>query len=71
VFSTVTPYKGLHENFKTSHQIKTYSFLINQLAMKTYRGGVEVQIDVFLTSALDGGEWSALSPGKEPPVPTG
>jgi hypothetical protein len=31
----------------------------------------------FLTSALDGGEWSAsrsgraLSPGKEPPVPIG
>jgi hypothetical protein len=29
--------------------------------MKTY-GGVEVQLHAFLTSALDGGEWSALHP---------
>jgi hypothetical protein len=35
--------------------------------MKTCRG-VEVQIHVFLTSALDGGEWSALLPWKEPAV---
>jgi hypothetical protein len=43
--------------------------------MKAY-GGVDVQIHVFLTSALDGGEWSASSPwrftcGEKPPVPTG
>jgi len=45
--------------------------------MKMY-GGVEVLLDVFLTSALDGGEWSASRPGlfnlggKElpPPPPT-
>jgi hypothetical protein len=30
--------------------------------MKTY-GGVEVQLHVFLTTALDVGEWSALRPG--------
>jgi hypothetical protein len=30
--------------------------------MKTY-GGVDVQIHVFLTSALVGGEWSASHPG--------
>jgi hypothetical protein len=41
--------------------------------MKMY-GGVDVQIHVFLTSALDGGEQSAsrsshFTPGKEPPVP--
>jgi hypothetical protein len=29
--------------------------------MKTY-GGVDVQIDIFLTSALVGGEWSASRP---------
>jgi hypothetical protein len=39
--------------------------------MKTY-GGVDVQIHIFLTSALVGGEWSAslrcrFTPGKEPP----
>jgi hypothetical protein len=31
--------------------------------MKTY-GGVDVEIHVFLTSVLDGGEWSALRPGR-------
>jgi hypothetical protein len=31
--------------------------------MKTY-GGVYVQIHVFLTSALVGGEWSASRPGR-------
>jgi hypothetical protein len=39
-------------------------------------GGVEVQLDAFLTSALDGGEWSvshsaALPPAKELLVPIG
>jgi hypothetical protein len=34
--------------------------------MKIY-GGVEVQTHAILTSALDGGEWSDLPPGKEPP----
>jgi hypothetical protein len=40
--------------------------------MKTYRG-VDVQTNVFLTSALVKGEWSASRPGRfpgeEPPVP--
>jgi hypothetical protein len=31
--------------------------LIKHYAMNTY-GGVDVQIQVFLTSAVDGGEWS-------------
>jgi hypothetical protein len=34
--------------------------------MKAY-GGVEVYIHVFLTSALDGGEWSASRPGRFTP----
>jgi hypothetical protein len=41
--------------------------------MKAY-GGVDVQINIFLTSALVGGEWSAsrpgrFTPGKKTPVP--
>jgi hypothetical protein len=31
--------------------------------MNTYRG-VEEQLDAFLTSALDGGKWSALCSGR-------
>jgi hypothetical protein len=43
--------------------------------MKAY-GGVDVQIHIFLTSALVGGEWSAsrpchFTPGKEAPAPIG
>jgi hypothetical protein len=34
--------------------------------MKAY-GGVDVLIHVFLTSALVGGEWSALRPGRFTP----
>jgi hypothetical protein len=34
--------------------------------MKTY-GGVDVQTNVFLTSALVGGEWSASRPGRFTP----
>jgi hypothetical protein len=30
--------------------------------------GVEVQLHAFLTSALDGGEWSASRPGRFTPV---
>jgi hypothetical protein len=37
--------------------------------MKTY-GGVDVQIHVFLTSALIGDEWSALRPGRFTPLGT-
>jgi hypothetical protein len=44
--------------------------LIKHYAKKAY-GGVDVQIQVLLTSALFGGEWSgALVPGKEPIIPT-
>jgi len=44
-------------------------------AMKTY-GRVDVEPPALLTSAQDGGEWSAshlatLHPGKEPPVAIG
>jgi hypothetical protein len=34
--------------------------------MKTY-GGMEVQLHVFFTSALDGGEWSASRSGRSNP----
>jgi hypothetical protein len=35
-------------------------------AMKAY-GGMDVQIHIFLTSALAGGEWSASRPGRFTP----
>jgi hypothetical protein len=43
--------------------------------MKAY-GRVDVYVQIFLTSALAGGEWSAsrpdrFTPGKEPSVPIG
>jgi hypothetical protein len=38
-------------------------YLTKYNAMKTY-GGVEVQLRAFLTSVLDGSEWSASAPGK-------
>jgi hypothetical protein len=43
--------------------------------MKAY-GGEDVEIEIFLTSALVGGEWSASRPSlftqrKEPSVPRG
>jgi hypothetical protein len=43
--------------------------------MKANRG-MDVEIHIFLTSALAGGEWSAsrpchFTPGKDPPVPIG
>jgi hypothetical protein len=38
-------------------------------AMKTY-WGVEIQIHSFLISALDGGKWSALRPGRFTPRET-
>jgi hypothetical protein len=34
--------------------------------MKAY-GGMDVQIHIFLTSALAGGEWSASRPGRFTP----
>jgi hypothetical protein len=38
--------------------------------MKAY-GGVDVQIHIFLTSALAGGEWSVSRPGRFTPIPIG
>jgi hypothetical protein len=38
--------------------------------MKAY-GAVDVYIHIFLTSVPAGSDWSALPPGKEPPVPIG
>jgi hypothetical protein len=49
--------------------------VLKHYAMKTY-GGVDVEIHIFLTSAIVGGEWSAsrsgfFTPQKKPPVPIG
>jgi hypothetical protein len=51
------------------------AWLINHYAMKAY-GGMEVQLHIFLTSALVAGEWLAscpgrFTPGKETPLPIG
>jgi len=46
----------------TVRQVKLFICSIKCHAMKMY-GGVEVQLQAFLNSALDGGEWSASCPG--------
>jgi hypothetical protein len=43
--------------------VKSYPYVIKHHAMKTC-GGVKVQLHALLTSALDGGEWSASSSGR-------
>jgi hypothetical protein len=63
-------------NQPRSVKVNLYLFLTKHYAVKAY-GGVDVQIRVFLTSVLVGGEWSVSSPwsftppGKELPVPIG
>jgi hypothetical protein len=52
---------------KVSKQSCPCASLIKQYAMKTY-GRVHIQTQVFLTSALVGGEWSASHPGRFTPV---
>jgi hypothetical protein len=46
---------------RTSNPTKLTLCSIKHYAMESYRG-VDVYINVFLTSALDGGEWSASRP---------
>jgi hypothetical protein len=53
--------------FKYFQVIKIRALLIIYYAMKVY-GGVDVQIHVFLTSALVGGEWSASRFGRFTPA---
>jgi hypothetical protein len=51
---------------KGKGKVKLSLCLTKHHAMKTY-WGVEVQLHAFLTSALDGGEWSASRPGRFTP----
>jgi hypothetical protein len=56
-------------------KVKLSLCLTKHHAMKTY-GGVKVQFYAFLTSVLDGGDWSASPPGRfnpeeRAPVPIG
>jgi len=53
-------------------QVKLFLWLTTHHSMKTY-GGVDMYLHVFLTSVVDGGEWSAsrsshFTPGEEIPV---
>jgi hypothetical protein len=50
---------------KLQVNVRLSLYLINY-AMKSY-GGVEVTVPSFLTSALDGDEWSASSPSRFTP----
>jgi hypothetical protein len=63
--------KGLGAEGKVEVKVKSLN-LPKYHTMKTY-GGVEVQVHASLTSALNGGEWSASAstPGKGSPVPIG
>jgi hypothetical protein len=51
-------------------KVRLSQCLTKHHAMKAYRG-VVVLLHAFLPSALDGGEWPAPLPGKEPLVSTG
>jgi hypothetical protein len=53
----VTTYCGKGKGMKFSLRLIKYH------GIKTY-GGVDVWLHSFLTSALDGGEWSASLPGR-------
>jgi len=47
----------------SSGKVNFLLYLTKYHAMKTY-GEVEMQFHAFLTSELDGGEWSASRPGR-------
>jgi hypothetical protein len=51
---------------KVKLKLSLCSFLTEHHAMKVY-WGVKVQLHAFLTSALDGGEWSASHHGRFTP----
>jgi hypothetical protein len=57
IFGTVLP------NLLWTCNVKLSLYLTKYHAMKTY-GRVEVKLHAFLTSAPDGGEWSASRPGR-------
>jgi hypothetical protein len=47
-------------------KVKLFLCSIKHYAMKVY-GGVDVQINVFFSSAVAGGDWSASRPGRFTP----
>jgi hypothetical protein len=57
--------KSIHLRIK----VKLSLWLTKYHAMKTY-GGMEIQMHVFLTSTLDGGEWLDSRPGRFTPEET-
>jgi hypothetical protein len=58
-----------HLLLKNASQINLSLCLIKHHSVKMYRG-LEVQLHAMLTSALYGGECSALRPGRSTQVPT-
>jgi hypothetical protein len=78
-FNFVKGYKYLKVSRNTSKEFskKKQSKAVPLHAMEAHWGVRRYSSYSFLTSALDGGEWSAsrpgraLPPGKEPPVPIG
>jgi len=48
-------------------KVKLSQCLTKHDAMKTYYWGIGVELHAFLTSALDGSEWSASRPGSFTP----
>jgi hypothetical protein len=75
----MTIVRGAHERklyiiLQEFLHVKVKLSLVKHCAMKTYRGCGGVAPPFFLTSALNGGEWSASHPccftsGEKTPVP--
>jgi hypothetical protein len=66
----LNPHSQFMKILQSLKKVKLPMCLTKYHNMKTH-WGVEVFLHALLVSALDGGEWSALPPGKEPPVPIG
>jgi hypothetical protein len=64
--SIITNFVPVSPCLAKHHAMKTNSIL-NQTSSYGYVLGMEVQLHAFLTSALNGGEWSTSHPGRFTP----